>query len=236
MTDVANFLPSTNGLQFTNSWPDVPDVVVNLGPLGKVKIGSASKGLCGGMVFTALDVYWAGLPPLQDSQPPQGSPLFTYIVRRLIDSWHLPFGVLTYYQWMMLPDHDKGIRSALFRGVGRRTVVDEWPQIRAEIDAGHAAPLGLVTTASANPVRLGENHQVLAYGYELLGDHLTLKVYDPNTDLVAADEVRISLCVADSAGKTTITHNVAIAAPIRGFFRVPYTPADPRRLVPAGQA
>ncbi len=232
MADVPNFLPSTCGLRFTNSWPDEPDIVLNLGPMGKVKIGSASKGLCGGMVFTVLDVYSAGLAPLQDSRPPRGSPLFKYIVRRLIDSWHLPFGVLTYYQWMILPDDDNGIWFATVRGVGGRTISDEWPQIRSEIDDGRPAPLGLVTAASANPSRLGENHQVLAYGYELDGDDLTLKVYDPNTDLAAADQVCLSLCLADPAGKSPITHNVGVDAPIRGFFRVPYSPADPHHLEP----
>jgi hypothetical protein len=184
------------------------------------------------MVFTVLDVFTAGLPPLQDAQPPQGSPLFNYIVKRLFDSWNLPAGVLTYYRWMMLPNDDSGVWLATLRGVGWRTIEEEWPGIRSDIDAGHPSPLGLVTVASPNPARLGENHQVLAYGYELDGDHLTLKVYDPNTAPAGADDVRISLSVAHPEGQTTITHNVGIGNPIRGFFRVPYSPADPAALEP----
>lgn len=229
MADVASFVPSMNGLRFVNSWPDEADIVVNVPPLGQVKIGSASNGLCGGMVFTVLDVFTAGLPPLPDPQPPPGSPLFKYIVKRLFDSWNLPSGVLTYYQWMMLPDGDTGMWLATLRGVCGRTVVDEWPGIRSDLDHGRLSPLGLVTVQSANPAQLGKNHQVLAYGYDLQGDQLTIKVYDPNTDLGSADTVRISLSVAHHGGTTAITHNVGISRPIRGFFRVPYQPADPPR-------
>ncbi|MDQ6613947.1 MAG: hypothetical protein M3083_04175 [Actinomycetota bacterium] len=236
MADISSFLPSINGLRFTNSWPSEPDIVVNVPAIGDVAIGNASNGLCGGMVFTVLDVFIAGLPPLPDPQPAQGSPLFRYIVKRLFDSWNLPTGVLTYYQWMTLPDADTGVWLATLRGVGSRTIEDEWPTIRSDLDAGRPAPLGLVTVASPNPAQLGENHQVLAYGYDLNGDQLTIKVYDPNTDLGSADDVHISLSLANPGGKAAIAHNVGIAGQIRGFFRVPYTRADPSALEPPAGA
>lgn len=227
MGDVANFLPSVNGLRFVNSWPDEADILVNVPPVGKVAIGSASNGLCGGMVFLVLDVFTAGLPPLESPQPPQGSPLFDYIVKRLFDSWDLPSGVLTYYQWMTLPDEDTGVWLATLHGVSRRTIKDEWPEIQSDLDHGKLVPLGLVTVRTPNPAQLGKNHQVLAYGYDHTGDQVTIKVYDPNTDLSGADDVRISLSLAHPGGKSTITHNVGIGDPIRGFFRVSYSPAKP---------
>jgi hypothetical protein len=227
MADVANFRPSVNGLRFTNSWPDEPDIVVNVPPVGKVPIGSASNGLCGGMVFTVLDVFTAGLPPLESPQPHQGTPLFDFIVKRLFDSWNLPSGVLQYYQWMTLPDEDTGVWLATLHGVSWRTIKDEWPEIQSGLDAGKPVPLGLVTVRTSNPAQLGKNHQVLAYGYDRAGDQVTLKVYDPNTDLGAADDVRISFSLAHAGGKSTITHNVGIGDPIRGFFNVPYSPAQP---------
>ena len=49
-------------------------------------------------------------------------------------------------------------------------------------------PLGPVTVHSTNPLDLGMNHQVLAYGYELDGTALTLRVYDPNTDPASASK------------------------------------------------
>jgi len=230
MGDVPNFLPSVNGLQFINSWPHEPDINVGVPPIGNVTIGSASNGLCGGMVFTVLDVFTAGDPPLQSPQPPAGSPLFNYIVKRLMDSWDLPSGVLNYYQWMTLPDDDTGLWLATLHGVGWRTIVQEWPIIRANLDAGHLSPLGLVTVATADPSQLGKNHQVLAYGYELNGNELTVKVYDPNTEPSSGDSVQLSLSLANPSGTTPITHNIGISEGIRGFFHVPYTACVPRGI------
>ena len=39
--------------------------------------------------------------------------------------------------------------------------------MRRELDAGRLAALGLIRPRSRNPLRLGENHQVLAWGYGL---------------------------------------------------------------------
>ena len=50
------FLASSDGFVFHNSWPSQPAVVFKT-PFGKVDIGNAKGGLCGGMVFAALD-YW----------------------------------------------------------------------------------------------------------------------------------------------------------------------------------
>jgi hypothetical protein len=88
--DVAGFLPSINGLAFTNDWPSEPDVEIDVPRFGKVAIGNASNGLCGGMVFTVLDVFVGDGPPLTAPRPDPGSPLYTYIVGRLFDSFDLP--------------------------------------------------------------------------------------------------------------------------------------------------
>jgi hypothetical protein len=227
VADIPDFLPSLNGLRFVNAWPKEANIVVKVPGIGKVAVGSANKGLCGGMVFTVLDVFMAGLPPLANPLPLPGNPLFDYIVKRLFDSWNLPWGAVKYYRWMALPDEDIGAWPATLRGVGWRSVIDEWPAIRSDLDAGRPSPLGLVTVRSPNPAQLGRNHQVLAYGYDLVGDRLTINVYDPNTDLDAADDVGISLGVDHPADGVTIAHNVGIAEPIRGFFRVRYSSQVP---------
>jgi hypothetical protein len=143
----------------------------------------------------------------------------------LFDSWNLPWGAMKYYQWMTLRDEDVGTRFARLRGLGWRTVVDEWPAIRSDLDAGRPSPLGLVTVKSPNPAQLGRNHQVLAYGYDLLGDQLTIKVYDPNVELDTGDAIRISLRLDRPGDGIAIAHNVGISDQIRGFFRVSYSPA-----------
>ena len=56
------FLPSHQGFAFTNTWPSAPAVVLTT-PFGKIDVGNASAGLCGGMVFAALDYWHAGIPP-----------------------------------------------------------------------------------------------------------------------------------------------------------------------------
>ena len=84
-----------------------------------------------------------------------------------------------------------------------QTIHDSWPQVRADIDAGHPSPLGLVTVKSSDPWQLKHDHQVLAYGYELDDGILALRVYDPN--LPGDDDVRLSLSVADPWHLTAMT-------------------------------
>ena len=231
---VAGFTPSANGFQFVNSWPSEPDIVVQIPALGDVKIGDASNGLCGGMVFAVRDFFEAHLPVVPDTTPPAAqTPLFNYIVGRLFDSFNIPAGVLEYYSWMNTPDDDTGVWLATLHGVAWMTIEQEWPLIRATIDSGHPCPLGVVTVHSADPTLLGNNHQVMAYAYELDdADNLTIKVYDPNTSPASADEVQMWLNISDPSHTTPISHNIAIELPVRGFFHVDYDPQDPSALEP----
>jgi hypothetical protein len=233
----ARFSPSTHGFAFTNSWPSAPAVSIST-PFGSVGIGNAASGLCGGMVFAALD-YWQAqvLPPV--SQPAPGTPLYQFIVRRLIDSWRIPAGVAEYYQWMNLPDGDSsldvlGLTLVTQRGLSWRTIEQQWPMVRASIDGGAPAALGLVTVASAKPGMLGHNHQVLAYGYELSGSQVTVAVYDPNSG--QDDGVQISFDSSAPTAATQFAHNINIGWPVRGFFLTAYSPAVPPAPVAAGGA
>jgi hypothetical protein len=226
--NAGSFLPSQNGLAFINSWPSEPTVVVPT-PFGKISIGNASAGLCGGMVFTALDYWHAGVTP-PTAQPGPSQPLYHYIVQRLIDSWHLPAGVAEYYQWMNLPAGDTGFdlfgRSVVTeRGVAWHTIEAQWPQIAADLDSGTPAALGLVTVASASPADLGLNHQVLAHSYEASASQVTVWLYDPNSG--HNDGVYIRFDPRAPTKPTTFANNVNIADPVRGFFRTAYAPATP---------
>ena len=51
-----------------------------------------------------------------------------------------------------------------------QTVRDEWPKVRADIDAGHPSALGLIKVRSNDPRQLKHDHQVLAYGYDVQGE------------------------------------------------------------------
>jgi len=221
------FVPSRDGFAFTNSWPSEAAIGLPT-PFGRVGIGNAARGLCGGMVFGALDYWHAGAQPPADRPAPR-SAAFRFIVRRLIRSWHIPVGVARYYYWMNLPDADTSLRLAGLirpqrRGLRTRTIARQWPRIRAQLEAGQPAALGIVTVASANPLLLGHNHQVLAYACLAEKTEVTLLVYDPNSG--PADDVRIRF---DTAAPATggFAHTIDISGPVRGFFLTAYSPVVP---------
>src|SRR5215469_9940913 len=76
------------------------------------------------------------------------------------------------------------------------------------------------TVASRNPLRLGHNHQALAFGYALSGSQVTLRVYDPNSG--RRDDIGISFDASDPAHATAFRHNLNLGGPVRGFFRAVY--------------
>jgi len=228
MPSQGSFQASHDGFAFTNAWPSEPAVVVPT-PFGQISIGNAAAGLCGGMVFAALDYWNAGIAP-PSARPAPADPLYRYIVRRLTDSWHLPAGVAQYYQWMNLPDGDTGFdllgrHVVTERGVAWHTIQEQWPQIAADLDSATPAALGVVTVASANPADLGANHQVLAYAYEAAASQVTVRVYDPNSG--RNDGIYIRFDPRAPTQPTKFAHNLSIADPVRGFFRTAYAPATP---------
>ncbi len=228
MPDSARILPSECGFAFTNAWPSQPAVVLPT-PFGKVNIGDAGAGLCGGMVFAVLDYWHAGVSP-PTGRPGQGEALFGFLVRRLVDSWHLPGGVVQYYQWMNLPDGDRsfdafGRRVVIERGLAWRTVAVQWPQIAADLDHGIPVPLGVVTIASPKPRDLGHNHQVLAVGYDTDNGTVTIRVYDPNRG--PRDDIYIRFTTGAPTEPTVFEHNLDLDRPVRGFFRTAYAPSTP---------
>jgi hypothetical protein len=221
------FVPSRHGLGFDNAWPPAPAVTVATA-FGEIRLGAADGGLCGGMVFAALDYYHAGVPaPV--ARPGPRTPLYEFIVRRLLDSWQAPGGVARYYEWMGLPDGD-GTSVQLFgrplltrRGLSWRTICGEWPRIRLDLDRGVPVPLGVITVASRQPRELASNHQVLAYGYRTAGPRASLRVYDPNRG--RRDDVAITFDTSTPAAPTPFGHNLAIGGRrVRGFFRTGYRP------------
>jgi hypothetical protein len=208
---VPGFLPSTCGFRFANAFRPQPLWRIPLAGLGHLRLGDASRGLCGGMVFAVRDFFEHGCPPPQDHEPPHhGSPLFGYLVRRLCHSFHLPWGPLHYYRWMTAPD------ETLHRHTTRR----EWPQVRLDLDAGRLVSLGLIRLRSRNPLRMGENHQVLAYAYDLdeASGSLSIAIYDPShagrDDLMLAFNLHELGPILSSSGEL-----------FRGFFQTPYRPA-----------
>jgi hypothetical protein len=225
---VPGFVPSASGFHFTNAFPRVPLRFIGIPGLIRVPIGDASNGLCGGMAFAARDYFEAGRPPPRVTTPPGAGRLFDYLVARLLDSFNLPFGPARYLELMnpALTDGEPFLRWAGLGPHGRawRMVREEWPKVRSDIDAGHPSPLGLVLTKSHDPFDLKKNHQVLAYAYELEGERLTLRLYDPNH----ADRNDVSLSVGLVYPRRPAN---AVLLPgstrVYSFFRVGYRPSTP---------
>ena len=90
---VPNFLPSMSALHFSNKWNHgTPDVTINFPLVGNIALGDASNGLCGGFVYTVLDFFLHNPRILMlpnNTPPPSATPLFNYLVQRLIDSFNL---------------------------------------------------------------------------------------------------------------------------------------------------
>jgi hypothetical protein len=221
---VPGFLPSTSGLHFCNYYPHEPTVQVPL-PDGRVLgIGDAANGLCGGMAFTARDYFEAGRPPPEDTATPaEGSPLFEYLVSRLLASFDLPLGIARYLELMdpLRPDGETWLsQHGPLHGRAWTMVTDEWPKVQQELESGHPSPLGLIKVKSAHVNDLGKNHQVLAYGYDLEGADLALCIYDPNYP--DRDDVRLALSLADPTQPTPVTCTPADT--VYCFFQTRYTP------------
>ncbi|HEV2174311.1 MAG TPA: hypothetical protein VGR71_12125, partial [Nitrospira sp.] len=112
---VPGFLPSTAGLEFANSFPRGTNYPVISLPFGLPPITQdAATGLCGGFVFTVLDMFLHN-PRIPGSAggsaaPPDPSPMFNYLCQRLLDSFGtnpLLCNAVKYVQWIQDPDTDQ---------------------------------------------------------------------------------------------------------------------------------
>lgn len=230
------FVPTRDGFSFTNHWNDAPYALPRLrGTILGQMYGNAANGLCGGMTFAARDYFEAGLTIPDALRPPTGEqdPLFRYLVDRLFDTFD-PGSLSLLLKLMnpIYPDTDENPLATLGLARGRASVmVDiEWPTIRDDIDRGHPSPVCLVTVKSALPWELGKCHQVLAYAYQVRGEDVELRVYDPNQ---VSNDVVMRFSLRTVAEPIVVQHNVGVldedcqARPIYCFVRMNYSARPP---------
>jgi hypothetical protein len=226
---VEGFLPSRNGFHFANRWPKTPAFWFGIGYL-HVGVGNVADGLCGGMCFVARDRFEAGLPPPSMTEPPPaGTPLFDEIAWRQLTSFdrlvRLP---LRFWSLAALhPEPPRPWSRAL--GLASRAVLSartEWPKIRAQIDAGELPMLGLLRSASANPLLLSGQHQVMAWGYRVDRGSLAIRIYDPNWP--DRDDVELDVTVDDGPSGPTVRLAQSTGEPLLGFFLARYEPPRSR--------
>ena len=225
---VAGFLPSQNALHFDNNhWPNVPNYTVSIFN-HDITVGNASSGLCGGMVFAVRDLFEAHLPaPATTTPPDPGTPLFNYIVAGLTRTFTFK-NVARYIDWIQSSDAstDTG------KGICWHEIKEEWPLVKADIDAGLPSPLGLVHGRErpglgyiTGFLHLANCHQVLAWGYDVAGTVVTIHLYDPN---FLGDDQTITLDIANPDQATPITVTGYSDGRFRAFFREAYSYHDPR--------
>jgi len=230
---VPGFLPSVHGLHFANRFTPGPTVRLAAFDSRRLGVGDASAGLCGGMALTARDLFEAGLVAPSATEPPgNGTTRFRALVRRQVESLDWFRVPLRYLDLQALrPDPPRGLAAMLGREPPRVVaVLEEWPRIRREIDAGHPSVVGLIRWSGLDPRKLTRNHQVLAWAYEADERSITICVYDPNHPGRDDVELRVSIDAASPAGgrprpwRDRIRLAQSTGEPLLGFFRQPYPP------------
>jgi len=230
-TVLTDFRPSNDGFLFNNSgWADAPYTLPPLqGTPLDITFGNANTGLCGGMVFAALDYFYEQqrIPQVM-ANPDNQDPLFLYLVARLFDTFDpKSISLLLALMSIAAADDDESLGEYLDLPCRARVMAfEEWPLIRADIDAGCPSPLVLQTIKSNLPWDLGHCHQVLVYGYEAHGHSVTLHVYDPNRP--QDDDIWMTFQDGDIGHRINVDHNVGITedngdqSPIYCFVRMNY--------------
>lgn len=211
------FDPATHGFAFPNAFVNE---VLTL-PNG-ARITTA--GRCGGMAYASLDYFLAGQPvPTWRSDlwtpsrvPPDSHWLAQLFTQRLRDSFFTG-SAAKFVTWSMHSDDETWV----FKGVTRWTKEEELPRLVSSIDAGRPVVLGLVVARNLGSI--GDNHQVVAYGYDQdrATGRTTVHVYDSNSP-------RKAVTLTSEADQHDWTASNGHSW--RGFFLQDYTPRRPRVL------
>lgn len=168
---MTSFDPTRHGFQFVNSFSS--DVIK--------EVDFRTGGLCGGMVYTALDYYFKGMKiPQQDYRPANRTKLQSYIYNRELKALE------GFDKWGEVFFNPGGVRNSEFFNWGLQGYGGgRLQELRRFIDRGTPVPIGLWPING----NIGNAHYVLAIGYDLgryrgdLKDYkqdLKIYIYDPN--------------------------------------------------------
>ena len=150
----ADFVPERDGFHFANEFVNV---IAKFPGYGTIETG----GRCGGMAYAALDYWFNGrLPiPADAALPHDGTLMADYIYKRLLETYLVP-SAINFITWTLAGDGE----NFFHKGVTRWTKEGEFPKLKAMIDKGKPQVLGLVKVTDLR--QIGEDHQVVGYGYE----------------------------------------------------------------------
>lgn len=192
----SGFQAATNGFHFINDFPD------GYWQFGFLRFSTA--GLCGGMSFSALDYYFAGMPTPATASTPSAvnDALGQYINARQQQSVESNLGGWA-VQILNPDDH----------ALNYWATHDEWNKVKAAIDAGMPIPIGLGVYLNG-----GASHQVVALGYREGAQERWLHTYDPN---FPGAEGYVHLAPGQ------LHWSDELGGDWRGYFVEGYTPATP---------
>ncbi|WP_247729787.1 hypothetical protein [Halovivax limisalsi] len=224
---------------------------IDLGPAGSIdEIGDTTNGMCGGMVLAVRDYFEHGRSPwpddlversppnspVDDDQPAEDTALFDFLSERLFDSFMPgngnPLGAGIYQTLMNSPNTKKWGQVKKSRNEVMR---QEWRnEIKPALDSDTLCPIGLIHVDTHGNIfktglnQIGDNHQVLAYGYSTYDDTVEIYVYDPNAP--NDTERRIQFTDTGDLSDWFEPSYVGSSKPVYAFFAVPYSPKSPPRF------
>ncbi len=149
-----DFVPERDGFHFANEFVNV---IAKVPGYGTIETG----GRCGGMAYAALDYWFSGRLPIPSDAtlPHDGTLMADYIYERQLETYLVP-SAINFITWTLAGDGE----NFFHKGVTRWTKEGEFPKLRAMIDTGKPQVLGLVKVTDMR--QMGQDHQVVAYGYE----------------------------------------------------------------------
>jgi len=210
----APFTPLLHGFKFSNGFINH---VVKVPILG---IDVTTAGRCGGMAYASLDYWHHRLAvPDDDDLPKDGSLVGDYIYWRLIESMFA--NGFKFFHFMRTPDHPTWINGI---GVARATREEEYPRIKASIDAGRPCVVGLSQARDISSI--GGDHQVVAIGYEDGTPYSKVILYDNNHP---GTEQTLTFKSAYDPSEREVRHSNGSVW--RSFFMEAYEPRVPYYLV-----
>ena len=189
-----SFLPSVNGYQFQNrfekNWPN---------RFVKLLIRNSAYGLCGGMVFSALDYFFQGKSIIITSKI---ADLESDYIGHL---WKRQFASMPVRNYFLLASGTFQKDSSLLTN----TINKEIPRAIESINKNLPAPIIIIRSKRLeNPM---DNHQILLTGYDIKGPITNFTSYDPNHPLETT-----FLTVNRKYGEENISQSTGEL--VRGFF------------------
>ncbi len=189
------FLPDLHGYQFVNRFEgNLPNIFL------RIVIRRSVYGLCGGMVFSALDYFSKNCPIPTTAE--KSEELEEGFIRYLWKRQQASMSIFNYY--LLTKKSFQKNRNLIID-----TITKELPQILRSID--NEKPVPLIIIRSRNFESPTNNHQILVTNYEVEGSETHLTCYDPN-------HPHISTVVKICRDINSLSIEYSTGEPMRGFF------------------